>query len=149
MQAILNAASWPSRLLCGVLADKFGALNTLTFVSLGTGITLLCWQVVHSHAGIIVFSAMFGLISGGVLTAGMFAFASMPSNPQNIGTYIGMAFGVGGIATLIAPPIDGALIASYHGFVQVSILTGVFCLAGGVCAFLSKLTKGIGLLAKG
>lgn len=123
-------------------------LATTIATAIATAITLFCWQAVHSHAGIIVFTAIYGFLSGGIITGGMVAFASVPSDPRNVGTYLGMAFGIGGIATLILPPINVHLLTSHDGIVKVSVLNGVFISAGAVFVGLAKLSRGHRLLAK-
>ncbi|KAL1962733.1 hypothetical protein VTN77DRAFT_9277 [Rasamsonia byssochlamydoides] len=129
--AILNAVSLPGRILLGILSDKIGRLNMLALAAISTGIIVLCWQRVQGNAGILVFTAFFGFTSGAIFSFGSVAFASVPKDPRNIGTYMGMGLGVASVAAVIGPPINGALVARYGGFTQVSILSGVFCLAGG------------------
>jgi MFS family permease len=146
--AILNAASFPGRILPGILSDKIGKLNMLVLAALSTGIVLLCWPAVSGNAGIFVFTAIFGFTSGAIFSAGTVAFASVPKDPRNIGTYIGMGMGCVSIAALIGPPANGALVARYGGFVQVAIMSGIFCLAGGLSVLVAKQTSGKGLLAK-
>jgi hypothetical protein len=59
-----------------------------------------------------------------------------------------MGMGCVSIAALIGPPANGALVARYGGFVQVAIMSGIFCLAGGLLVLVAKQTSGKGLLAK-
>lgn len=146
--AILNAASLPGRVLPGILSDKIGRLNMLILAAFTTGIIVLCWQRVHTNADILVFTAFFGFTSGAIFSSGSVAFASVPKNPRNIGTYMGMGLGTASFAALIGPPSNGALVSTYGGFKQVSIMSGVFCLAGGVFTLLSKWAGGKGLLTK-
>jgi MFS family permease len=146
--AILNAASFPGRILPGTLSDKIGKLNMLVLAALSTGIVLLCWPAVSGNAGIIVFTAIFGFTSGAIFSAGSVACASVPKDPRNIGTYLGMGMGCASIAALIGPPANGALVARYEGFLQVAIMSGIFCLAGGLLVLIVKHTSGKGLLAK-
>jgi MFS family permease len=146
--AILNAASLPGRILPGMLSDKIGRLNTLALAAFSTGVVLLCWPAVHGNAGIIVFTAFFGFVSGAIFSAGFTAFASVPKDTRNIGTYMGMGLACASCGALIGPPSDGALVARYGGFLQVSIMSGVFSLAGGVVVLLVKLTGGKGVFTK-
>jgi MFS family permease len=146
--AILNAASFPGRVLPGILSDKIGKLNMLVLAALSTGIVLLCWPAVSGNAGIIIFTAFFGFMSGAIFSAGSVAFASVPKDPRNIGTYLGMGLGCASVAALIGPPANGALVARYEGFLQVAIMSGIFCLAGGVLVLVVKQTSGKGLFAK-
>lgn len=146
--AILNAASFPGRILPGIISDKTGRLNMLALAAVSTGIVLLCWPAVSGNAGIIVFTAFFGFTSGAIFSAGSVAFASVPKDPRNIGTYLGMGLGCASVAALIGPPADGALVTRYGGFTQVSIMSGVFCLAGGALVMVVKQTSGKGIFTK-
>lgn len=146
--SILNAASLPGRILPGILSDKLGRLNTLVVAAASTGIVILCWSQVHSNAAIIVFTAVFGFTSGAIFSAGSVSFASVPDDPRNIGTYMGMGIGSSSVAALIGPPVNGVLVSTYGGYSQVAILSGVFCLSGGAFTLLAKWFGGKGLLSK-
>lgn len=146
--ATLNAASFPGRVLPGIASDKVGRLNMLIIAALSTGVVLLCWTAVSGNAGIIVFTAFFGFTSGAIFSAGSVAFASVPKDPRNIGTYLGMGLGCASVAALIGPPANGALVARDGDFTGVAIMSGVFCLGGGMLVMVVKKTSGKGLLTK-
>ena len=146
--AILNAASFPGRVLPGILADKYGRMNMLFIAAFSTGVLSLCWQVCHSNAAILVYTVLFGFCSGAIISGSSIGLASIPKDPRNIGTYMGMGMGVISLATLVGPPASGAMVARYHGFTQVSIFSGVTCLVGSVFVILTKLLGGHGLLTK-
>lgn len=61
---------------------------------------------------------------------------------------MGMGLGNASVAASIGPPSNGALVTTYGDFKQVSIMSGVFCLAGGVFTLFSKWMGGKGLLTK-
>lgn len=151
--AILNAASLPGRLLPGILSDRIGRLNMLILASVATGVIILCWQRLQQHGSnaanaILVFTSFFGFASGAIFSSDAVAFACVPRDPRNIGTYMGMGLGTASVEALIGPPVNGALVARYGGFEQVSIMSGVLCLAGAVFTVLVKWTGGRGLLTK-
>jgi MFS family permease len=146
--AIFNAASLPGRILPGFLADKLGRLNMLFFAGISSGILALCWQVCEDNAAIIVFTALFGFCSGAIISGMSVGLASVPKDPRNIGTYLGMGMGMSAFATLVGPPASGAMVSRYHGFEQVSIFSGVVLLVGSVLVIPAKLLAGHGLLSK-
>ena len=76
------------------------------------------------------------------------ALAQVPSNPRDIGTYMGMGMFCVSFAALVGPPINGALITHYHGFTQVTIFSGVMILVGASGILLVKHANGKGVLAK-
>ncbi|PYH97114.1 putative monocarboxylate permease [Aspergillus ellipticus CBS 707.79] len=143
-----NAASFPGRVPPAILSDRVGRLNMLCVAGVSSGILGLCWQRVHGNAGIIVFTAVFGFCSGAIITGAAIPLASSAKDPRNIGTDMGMGMGVGSIATLIGPPISGALYDSYHGFDQVSIYCGIVCLFGGLLALFVKRLSGHNIMSR-
>ncbi|CAD6454327.1 5265c8df-1c99-438b-a585-f04aab271371 [Sclerotinia trifoliorum] len=145
--AILNGASFFGRVIPGVLADKVGRLNMFCAVGISTGILVFCWQSITSNAGIIVFAAIYGFCSGAIVSLVTVCFTTIPKNPQNIGTYMGMGMAVIGFAALIGPPINGALVDHYHSFNQVADFSGVMVLVGGIFVLVIKYVEG-GLFKK-
>lgn len=60
-----------------------------------------------------------------------------------------MGMAVMSVATLIGPPINGALLNAYGGFLQVQIFSGVVMLFGGILVLAAKMISGKGILTKG
>ncbi|RJE27029.1 Major Facilitator Superfamily [Aspergillus sclerotialis] len=146
--SILNGCSFFGRLIPGFVADKFGTFNTLSMLGYITGILTLCWIRMTTSASIIVFAALYGFFSGGVIGLTPAVFANITPNPQDIGTYMGMGMAIISIATLIGPPINGALVNAYGGFVQVQVFTGVVILVGSTLVVITKLVSGNTYLSK-
>jgi MFS family permease len=146
--AILNGASTFGRIIPGILADKYGRLNMLTVGALATGIVILCLNKAETTAALVVYSVVFGFTSGTIISGGSAAFAILPDNPQDIGSYMGPGMAVSSLAALIGPPVNGKLVAKYDSFLQVSIFSGIMCLVGAVLALASKLTHPKGLLGR-
>ncbi|QSZ33609.1 hypothetical protein DSL72_005177 [Monilinia vaccinii-corymbosi] len=140
--SILNGASFFGRVIPGVLADKVGRFNMFCGVGICTGILVFCWQKITSNAGIIVFAAFYGFFSGAIVSLVTVCYASVPKNPQNIGTYMGMGMAITAFAALIGPPINGALVNHYHSFDQVSDFSGIMVLVGGIFVLVIKHTEG-------
>jgi predicted MFS family arabinose efflux permease len=147
--AIQNASSFFGRLVPGVIADKIGPYNMLSTVSIITAIITFCWIRMTTNASIIAFSVLYGFFSGGIIGITPAAIANCAGHPQEIGTYIGMGMAVMSVATLIGPPINGALLNDYGGFLQVQIFSAAVMMFGGVLAFVAKMVGGKKALAKG
>lgn len=90
LATIFNGASFPGRVIPGVLADKLGRFNIFIAATVSSGILTFCWQRVKSNVAILVFTAIFGFCSGAIVSGMAVSFASIPKDPQNIGTYMGM-----------------------------------------------------------
>lgn len=147
--AIQNGSSFFGRLVPGVIADKIGPMNMLSIVSIITSIVTFCWIRMTTNSTLIGFAVLYGFFSGGMISLTPAAIANCVSNPQEIGTYIGMGMAVMSVATLIGPPINGALLNAYGGFLEVQIFSASVMLFGGILAFVAKLVSGKGVLAKG
>jgi MFS family permease len=128
--AILNATSLFGRVLSGHYAPHVGRFNLLIFSSVVAAVLVFCWMRIKSNAAILVFSALYGLPSGSIVALMPTTLALVAPEPNQIGTYIGMALGVYSIAALIGTPITGTLISHYHGYDQAIIFSGVMLIAG-------------------
>jgi len=146
--AMLNGASFFGRVVPGILADKVGPLNMLTIAAFSSGLLILVWQAITTNAGIIVFAVLYGFCSGAIISLNTFALASVPKNPQNIGTYLGMAMAFSSLAALVGPPINGALVTRFGGYSQSMDMSGVFVVFGGVLTMVARQLKGQGFFAK-
>ncbi|KAK4448668.1 major facilitator superfamily domain-containing protein [Podospora aff. communis PSN243] len=146
--AILNGASTFGRVIPGIVADKYGKLNIFAAGGLATGVVVLCLNTVTSTAGLVVYSVAFGFSSGTIISGASAALTICTDDSRNMGTYLGMGMAVGSVAALIGPPINGVLVERYAGFLQVSIFSGVVCLAGAAVAFASKSFTKQGLFGR-
>ena len=146
--AVLNGSSTFGRIIPGVLADKLGRINMFAFAGISTGIVVFCINEPRTNAGIIVYSVFFGFVSGTIISAGSAALSGCTNDPRNIGTYMGMGMGLASFAVLVGPPINGALLDKYGGFVQVSVFSGVVILFGGILALSSKFATPEGMWSK-
>ncbi|KAE8381979.1 major facilitator superfamily domain-containing protein [Aspergillus bertholletiae] len=146
--AILNAASTFGRIIPGILADKVGRLNAFVAGGIATGIVILCFNLATTNAGLIVYSVVIGFTSGAIFSAGAAAFTLCPKDPRDMGTYMGMGMALSSFATLIGPPVNGALIKHYGGYSEASIFSGVMCLTGGIFALAAKAMTPQGILGR-
>lgn len=146
--AILNGASTFGRVIPGILADKYGRLNVFGLGGLATGVIVFCMNSATTTAGLVVYAVAIGFSSGTIISGASAAFSICTDDPRNLGTYLGMGMAVGSIAALIGPPVNGALVERYGEFLQVSIFSGVMCLAGGTLALASKAATKEGLWGK-
>jgi MFS family permease len=146
--AILNAASTFGRVIPGILADKFGRLNVLSLGGTITGIIIFCMNKPVSNPALIVYSVVFGFWSGTIISGASAALSIVIPDRRVAGTYLGMALGVSSLAALISPPVNGALVNKYHGFFEVSILSGATCVLGGLIVFVIKARTPQGLMGR-
>ncbi|KAL6234017.1 hypothetical protein BDW75DRAFT_251688 [Aspergillus navahoensis] len=150
LSAILNAASFPGRIVPAILSDRFGKLNAFAAAGIATGILTLCWQRVEGNAGVIVFSALFGFVSGAIISGGTVALAMCAKDPKDIGTYMGMGMAWTSLGSLIGPPVSGRLEDTHMGYKAVAIFAGTASLLGGLFVlFVVKPLSGFKILSLG
>lgn len=137
--AILNAGSLVGRLISGPLAPVIGRFNMLAAASAASGILILCWLRIHSPAGIIAFSALFGFTSGFVIAQFPMTLAAVADSPNEIGSLIGMALGSYGIAGLTGAPITGAMVSRYGGYTEAITFSGVVMVVGSFFVLLARI----------
>ncbi|KAG2004010.1 hypothetical protein GB937_009248 [Aspergillus fischeri] len=141
--AILNAGSLIGRILGGALANRLGRFNTLASASAACGVLILCWLRIKSHGGMVVFSVLFGFFSGIVIGLFTATIAMTAPKPNVIGSYIGMALGVLGLASLTGTPITGAMINTYGTYDGAIIFAGVSAVLGAVIIFVARVAAWI------
>jgi MFS family permease len=145
LAAVFNGASFPGRVIPGVLADKLGRFNMFIAAVVSSGILTFCWPRVRSNGALFAFTAIFGFCSGAIVSGMVVSLASVPKDPKNIGTYMGMAMAISAVAALVGPPINGALLNHYHGFQQLAAFSGTMCLVSSFFVLVAKYFAGGGL----
>ncbi|GBE83587.1 major facilitator superfamily domain-containing protein [Sparassis latifolia] len=130
---IINATGIPSRIIPGILADRFGCLNVLVPSSIITSIFVLAlWLPARNSGEIIAFAALYGLFTGGVVSL-LPAYIYKISPLEKYGARLGSLYMVVGIATLVGTPTAGAFVHVVNNkhFNGLIIFCGVFIAVGG------------------
>lgn len=143
--AIVNATSTIGRIVPGILADKYGNLNTFSIGGIITGIIVFCMTFATSNGGLIAYAAFFGLGSGTIMSGAAASLSRCADDPSEVGTYMGMGMAVAGVGALIGPPINGAIVQATGGYFAVCMFSGAITVAGGIFAFTIKITDKNGL----
>jgi len=89
--SILNASSFFGRSIAGLLADLVGVSNVAIFSAAGSSVLLFCWSSCETLRSIVVFSVLYGICSGAVLstlTPGILRFCPSPKNAGAWGKHI-------------------------------------------------------------
>ena len=145
--AMANAGAALGRLGPNYLADKSGPLNFYVPHIFVTGVLAFCWIAVHSSAGIIVFSVVYGFFSASLVSLiGPITVEISKETSDVIGTRLGMVLAFSGIGLLIGSPIAGALLTS-RGWIGQQAWAGSLVMASGTCLFCVRILK-YGLTAK-
>jgi MFS family permease len=113
---ILNGVGIPARVLAGHVADRYlGALNTLIPVLLYVNVLAFCWMGVTSQTSLYVFVSFYGLGLAAFQSLIPTTVARMTKDISKVGTRMGMVFTFLSFASLVGPPIGGALLAADSG----------------------------------
>ncbi|KAI1115680.1 major facilitator superfamily domain-containing protein [Nemania sp. NC0429] len=129
---ILNALSIPGRILPGFFGDRLGRFNAMIFISTLSGvITLALWiPGSKSTAAIILYGAIFGFSSGGIISL-LPACMAQISDIREIGTRNGVNLFFAAIGALTGSPIGGA-ISGGKQYLGLQIFTGISMLVGSL-----------------
>lgn len=140
--AILNAASLFGRIIPGILADKFGSLNTVIVFMIGSAIFGYAWIAVNTVAGLAVFAIIYGFLSGAVVSLPATVIAGLVPEMRLMGTWMGMSFCFAGLGVLIGSPIAGCIINLVEGrFYPAFIFSGTFTMTGAMIFTIMRILK--------
>lgn len=106
---IAQAASVLGRLVAGFTASRVGVMIPWIICALSSGIFCIAWIGVHSQGSFIAFAALYGCFSGALIPLPPSVFPIVCPDPKVLGARLGMAQGIGSLASLIGSPIAGAL----------------------------------------
>jgi nitrate/nitrite transporter NarK len=113
--AIMNAATFFGRFPYNYLADIYGGIAVLVPCCLATSFILLFWRFVHTLSGLIVISATYCFVTGGLVSLPAVTIANLTKNKSEYGTRMGMGYTVAALGALVGNPIAGAAKRDGHG----------------------------------
>lgn len=131
---IINAFGLPSRIIPGILADRWGCLNVLVPSTLiASIITLALWLPATDQASITAFAAMYGTFTGAFVSL-LPAYVYTISPIEVYGARLGSMYLLVGIANLVGTPTAGAFLTTINqrGFDGLIIFTGIMIAAGSL-----------------
>ncbi|KDR74727.1 hypothetical protein GALMADRAFT_70210 [Galerina marginata CBS 339.88] len=139
--AIANGSSLIGRISSGILADKYGAVNTLIPFTLIGGVMTYAWPYATTIASLVVVSILYGSATG--------AFVSLlPSAPARLGgmSSAGQRFVQSQIFLCThcqllcpgGPPLAGAIRTKSGSFQDVGLYAGSVILLGCILLILTK-----------
>ncbi|KAL5381797.1 hypothetical protein DPSP01_006980 [Paraphaeosphaeria sporulosa] len=146
---VLNAIGVPARILCNLIADKLGPVNTLIPAVLAAGILIFGWIGIHALPSLYVFCVIYGFFGGGIQSLFPAACASLTTDLKKMGVRTGMCFSFVSVACLTGPPIAGALIQRDDGgYVYAQIFGGVALIGGTLTLMAAKFVRSRHVMAR-
>ncbi|KAJ7197449.1 hypothetical protein GGX14DRAFT_471335 [Mycena pura] len=122
---ILNASSFVGRLAPGLLAQRLGVVNIILTASGCGAVLLLCMIALKTFASVVTLGVIFGFWIGVFVTLMAPLVAVLTPDIGELGLRIGVTFGVVGIAGLVGPPINGALLTAHNHWWRPALFSGV------------------------
>ncbi|KAK6065240.1 major facilitator superfamily transporter [Seiridium cupressi] len=138
---IINAASLPGRLIPGYYADRVGSIHVQIAVAIASVVLTLSLLVVHSSAGLIVFSVLYGFMNGAFMGLPAAGVMSLSSDKSKIGTRLGMTLTLLGFGMLVSNPIAGAILGRDGNWVGLIVWCGSLLAASSISLIVSRILK--------
>lgn len=105
-----------------------------------SGATLSLWLAVRTGRGVIVFTVLYGFISGGLVSLPPVTVAGLSQNQDEYSTRMGMAFTICSFGALVGNPIAGALLVTVRNTGGSNRFLGPWLFAGGAMIAAGALT---------
>jgi MFS family permease len=135
---IAQASSIVGRIAAGQTAAKVGVMIPWVTCALCSGVFCIAWIGVHSKGSYVAYAALYGCFSGALIPLPPSVFPVVCPDPKVLGARLGMAQGIGSIASLIGSPIAGAITrvnsANSPGgvnYLGLQLFTGLTMIFGG------------------
>ncbi|KHN95592.1 Major facilitator superfamily domain, general substrate transporter [Metarhizium album ARSEF 1941] len=112
---ILNAASILGRVLPNAVSDKIGAFNLIGPGAVIVSVIIFGMLGAKSVASVVILAILFGFFSGIFIALPPVCIVRLTKDRANIGTRMGMAFGIIGLGVFVGGPGGGAILASGGG----------------------------------
>ncbi|KAF2707188.1 MFS general substrate transporter [Pleomassaria siparia CBS 279.74] len=136
---LINGSGIPTRVFIGMIADRYGLMNTIAVTLFIDAICIFSWLAVSTLPSYYVFTAFYGAASAAFQALFPTSVTTLSNDITKTGTRLGMAFTVIGIAALVGGPIAGLLVKGRGGY------TSAICWAGAS----TVLGMGLGVTARG
>ena len=135
---IAQASSIVGRIAAGQTASKIGVMVPWVTCAICSGVFCIAWVGVRSKASYVAYVALYGCFSGALIPLPPSVFPVVCPDPKVLGARLGMAQGIGSIASLIGSPIAGAITRvnaenSPGGvnYLGLQLFTGITMIFGG------------------
>ncbi|KAJ5373779.1 Major facilitator superfamily domain general substrate transporter [Penicillium concentricum] len=106
---ISQASSVIGRVVLTLFAHYFGSMIAWIVCGVLSGVLCICWISADTLVRFILFAAFYGCISGALIPLPPSVFTHVCPDPKSLGTWLGMAQSLSSFASLLGPPIAGAL----------------------------------------
>ncbi|KAM0786321.1 hypothetical protein ACM66B_001796 [Microbotryomycetes sp. NB124-2] len=127
----INATAVVSRVVAGLVADRFGVLNTQLPTAFSLAVLCFAFVGTKSQAATIVWDLLYGAAFGCWVTLMPSSFMSLAEHPGEFGVRTGLGMVFVSLAVLIGTPVASALITASGGEYWPATVWGGCCATAG------------------
>ncbi|KAJ3566847.1 hypothetical protein NP233_g6743 [Leucocoprinus birnbaumii] len=121
--SLANAGSGVGRIVTGIVADKYGPINIITPMTIGTAIMTFAWPYARTKNSLIAVAIIYGFASSAYVSAFNMPLYSM-GVIEDVGRRMGTVMVFAALGAVAGPPISGAINASTGSTKAVSYYAG-------------------------
>lgn len=138
---ITNSGAFLGRLVPNYLSDNYiGPMNTYISFATAASVLVYCWIAIKDTSSLLAFSVLNGFFSGAFVTLpGPIVFA-LTTDPDIVGTRMGMLTGVCGVALLIGNPLAGAMLDN-GSWITLQVWAGSLLLAAALFIAWARVSR--------
>ncbi|GJJ08890.1 hypothetical protein Clacol_003110 [Clathrus columnatus] len=107
---IINAMTIIGRVISGILADRYGYVNSILLSTLLMGVISFLMIKATTAPGLIVFTILYGFFAGGYFSLAASAISAYVDNTNELGFALGYTLFIESFFVLIAQPIAGTIV---------------------------------------
>ncbi|KAK0724146.1 major facilitator superfamily transporter [Lasiosphaeris hirsuta] len=140
---VANGIGLPGRLVVNFFADRIGPVNMFIPTAVSAGILMLSWMAVDSTTGMYIWSVLYGVAGGAIQSLFPAGLSSLTTDLRKQGVRMGMVFSINSFATLMGPPIAGAILTASGGnYHSAQAFAGAMLLLGAGFMFAARVVRG-------
>lgn len=130
---IAQASSVVGRVAAAYAASRVGVMIPWITCAASSGVFCLAWIGVRSAGSFTALMALYGCFSGALIPLPPSIFPVVCPDPKVLGARLGMAQGIGSLASLIGSPIAGALVGVAPRYLGLQLFSGLVMICGACC----------------
>ncbi|KAH6887338.1 major facilitator superfamily domain-containing protein [Coprinopsis sp. MPI-PUGE-AT-0042] len=135
--SIANASAATSRVLTGILADRYGAVNVIVPMTWSAAILTFAWPYAKSRGSLIVLAVLYGFSNSAFVSAFNMPLYTL-GEMGDIGRRVGTVMMFTAVGSLVGPPISGAIYKETGGFESVSYYAGTSIIVSTILMLWSR-----------
>ncbi|KAK0453097.1 major facilitator superfamily domain-containing protein [Armillaria borealis] len=121
--SIVNATSGIGRIVAGICADRFSALDYFGPMTIIAGAVTYAWPFARTLASMIIVAVIYGFSSGAYVSSFLIPVFEL-GEISDVGRRTGMTMSIAAFGAIAGPPISGALYTATGGFEAMGYYAG-------------------------